>query len=193
MSVEDWMIDGILRGLTMESFMRSLAIFTTKILLWVKITKLVKTGIIRIIPWDRFTIIQRLTLKILVWASAIFTTRIIKDHLLTLKSLVRAPTPITTEILLLKILKILREIKVLTVTRLRIDKRNLRCTVVTILSIVSQNSQEYIEGSGGVLKMLEDSPTKLGFETKALGMKNAQASGGVGKREAIKNLSPLGS
>nr|GEY94102.1 hypothetical protein [Tanacetum cinerariifolium] len=38
-------------------------------------------------------------------------------------------------ILLLKIVNILWEIKVLTVTRLRIDKWSLRCTVVTILSI----------------------------------------------------------
>nr|GEV54775.1 copia protein [Tanacetum cinerariifolium] len=63
-------------------------------------------------------------------------------------------------------MNILREIKVLSVTRLQIDKRNLRCTVVTILSIASANSHEYIGGCGGGLKMLEDSSTKLGFETQ---------------------------
>ncbi|GJW45902.1 hypothetical protein Tco_0077548 [Tanacetum coccineum] len=55
-----------------------------------------------------------------------------------LQGRMRTPTIFTAKILLLKIMQILRGIEIKAVIRLWIDKLALRCTAVTILSIVPQ-------------------------------------------------------
>ncbi|GJS48987.1 hypothetical protein Tco_0599108 [Tanacetum coccineum] len=57
-------------------------------------------------------------------------------HRLTFNSRMRTPTIFTAKILLLKIMQILRGIEIKAVIWLWIDKLALRCTAVTILSIV---------------------------------------------------------
>ncbi|GJU33746.1 hypothetical protein Tco_1182100 [Tanacetum coccineum] len=73
-------------------------------------------------------------------------------HRLTFNSRMRTPTIFTAKILLLKIMQILRGIEIKAVIWLWIDKLALRCTAVTILSIVPAKFTQDLLRVCGVVK-----------------------------------------